>query len=149
MSASNPCDSSNDVIPGQTIISMYDMLSAFPYIKFRFNRLYHWKYKKPTLQWCHNGQGDVSNHQPRDCLLNRLYRHRSKKTSKLRVAGVCAGNSLVTSECHAQKTSNAENVSIWWHHHEWSGFPFGWVSTAFIEVQRPDIIHAQRQLNHL
>ena len=39
---------------------------------------------------------DVSNHQPRDCLLNRLFRRRSKKTSKLRVTGLCEGNSPVT-----------------------------------------------------
>ena len=31
----------------------------------------------------------VSNHQLHDCFLNRLFRHRSKKTSKLRVAGLC------------------------------------------------------------
>ena len=35
----------------------------------------------------------VSNHQPHYCLLNRLFRRRSKKTSKLRVTGRCAGNS--------------------------------------------------------
>ena len=46
-----------------------------------------------TLQWRHNGRDCVSNHQPRDCLLNRLFRLRSKKTSKLRVTGLCAGNS--------------------------------------------------------
>ena len=38
-----------------------------------------------ALQWRHNGLDSVSNHQPRDCLLNRLFRRRSKKTSKLRV----------------------------------------------------------------
>ena len=37
------------------------------------------------LHWRHNGRGSVSNHQPHDCLLNRSFRHRSKKTSKLRV----------------------------------------------------------------
>ena len=45
------------------------------------------------LQWCHNDHDSVSNHQPRGCLLNRLFRRRSKKTSKLRVTGLCAGNS--------------------------------------------------------
>ena len=30
---------------------------------------------------------------------------------------LCAGNSLVTGEFPAQMASNAENVSIWWHHH--------------------------------
>ena len=46
-----------------------------------------------TLRWRHNGHNSVSNHQPRDCLLKRLLRRRSKKTSKLRVTGLCAGNS--------------------------------------------------------
>ena len=34
-----------------------------------------------SLQWRHNGRDGVSNHQPHHCLLNRLYRRRSKKTS--------------------------------------------------------------------
>ena len=59
----------------------------------------------------------VSNHQPHDCLLNRLFRRRWKKTSKLRVTGLCVGNSPGTGEFPAQMASNAENVSIWWCHH--------------------------------
>ena len=35
-----------------------------------------------TLQWRHNGRDGVSNHQPHDCLLNRLFRHRSNKNIK-------------------------------------------------------------------
>ena len=50
-------------------------------------------------------------------LLNHLFRHRSKKTSELRVTGLCAGNSPVTGECPAQTARNAENVSIWWRNH--------------------------------
>ena len=46
-----------------------------------------------TLQWRHNKCDGFSNHQPHSCLLNRLFRHRSKKTSKLCVTGLCAGNS--------------------------------------------------------
>ena len=45
------------------------------------------------------------------------FRRRSKKTSKLRVTGLCAGNSQVTGEFAAQRASNAESVSIWWRHH--------------------------------
>ena len=71
-----------------------------------------------TLQWRHNGRDSVSNHQPHDCLLNRLFRRRSKKTSKLRVTGLCAGNSPGTGEFLAQMASYTENVSIWWRHHE-------------------------------
>ena len=44
----------------------------------------------------------VSNHQPYNCLLNRLLRRRSKKTSKLRVTG----------EFPAQMASHAESVSF-------------------------------------
>ena len=32
-----------------------------------------------ALRWRHNGHNGVSNHQPHDCLLNRLFRHSSKK----------------------------------------------------------------------
>ena len=70
-----------------------------------------------TLRWRHNGCDSVSNHQPHHCLLNRLFRRTSKKTSKLRVTGLCAGNSPVTGEFPAHRASNPENVSIWWRHH--------------------------------
>ena len=45
------------------------------------------------LHWRHNGHNSVSNHQPHDCLFSRLFPSRSKETSKLRVTGLCAGNS--------------------------------------------------------
>ena len=70
-----------------------------------------------ALRWRHNGYDSVSNHQPRECLLRRLIRPTSKKTSKLRITGLCAGNSPETGEFPAQMPSNAENVSIWWRHH--------------------------------
>ena len=70
------------------------------------------------LQWRHNERDGVSNHQPHDCLLNRLFRRRSKEISKLRVTGLYAGNLPVTGEFPAQRASDAENVSIWWRHHE-------------------------------
>ena len=69
------------------------------------------------LRWRHNDHAGVSNHQPPGCLLNRLFRRKSKKTSKLRVTGLCAGNSPGTGEFSAQMASYAENVSIWWRHH--------------------------------
>ena len=71
-----------------------------------------------SLHWRHNGHDSVSNHQPHDCLLNRLFiRAQIKKN--------------ITAPCHwpffvefigdrwipAQGASNAENVSIWWRHH--------------------------------
>ena len=63
---------------------------------------------KLSLQWRHNGRDGVSNHQPHDCLPNRLVGPRSKNTSKLRVTGLCAGNSPGTGEFPAQMASNAE-----------------------------------------
>ena len=70
-----------------------------------------------SLHWRHNGRDGVSNHQHQDCLLKHLLRRKSKKTSKLRVTGLCAGNSPETVEFPAQMASNAENASIWWRHH--------------------------------
>ena len=69
------------------------------------------------LRWRHNGHDSASNHQPHDCLLNRLFRRRSIITSKLRVTGLCVGNSPGTGEFPAQMASNADNVSIWWRHY--------------------------------
>ena len=83
-----------------------------------YHSLSPWSYRfDAPLLWRHNGRGSVSNHQPYDCLLNRLFRRRSKNTSKLRVTDLCAGNSPETGEFPAQMASNAENVSIWWRHH--------------------------------
>ena len=67
--------------------------------------------------WRHNGLDGVSNHQPHDCLLNLLFRCWSQITSKLRVIGLCAGNSPATGEFPAKMARNAENISIWWRHH--------------------------------
>ena len=55
------------------------------------------------LQWRHNERDGVSN--------------QIKNTPKLRVIGLCAGNSPMTGEFPSQRASNAENVSIWWHQH--------------------------------
>ena len=82
-------------------------------------RYYQWSFI--ALQWRHNDRDGVSNHLRFDCLFSRLLRRRSKKISKLRVTGLCAGNSVVTDEFPAQKVSNADNASIGWRHH-WSWF---------------------------
>ena len=68
------------------------------------------------LLWRHNGCDGVSNHQPRDCLLNHSFMCRSTIKQKLRVTGLCAGDSPVTGEFPAQMASNAENAPIWWRH---------------------------------
>ena len=86
-----------------------DLLLVNPY------RVYNDWY--PVLQWRHNGRDSVSDRQPYDCLLNRVFRRRSKKTPKLRITGLYAGNSQGTGEFPTRMASNAENVSIWWRHH--------------------------------
>ena len=75
----------------------------------------------PKLHWRHNERDGTLNHRRVDCLHNRLFRRRSKKTSKLRVTGFYEGNPPVTSEFPAQRASNAENVSTWWRHHAHHG----------------------------
>ena len=91
------------------------------------------------LQWRHNGLDGVSNHQPHHCLLSRLVGRRSKKTSKLRVTGLCAGNSPGTGEFPAQMASYAKNVSIWWRHHayacSWQKTFVFWFKFRFLRVQ--------------
>ena len=83
-----------------------------------------WLESNETLQWRHNEHDGVSNLQPHDCLFKRLFRRRSKKTSKLLVTGLCEGNSPVTGEFPTQRASKAENVSIWfrWRYHDVSRF---------------------------
>ena len=92
-----------------------------------------------SLHWRHNDHGGVSNHQPHQCLLNRLLGRRSKKTSKLRVTGLCVGNSPATGEFPAQMASNAENVSIWWRHHAyfWPKFTLIFVAKLQPTLQYP------------
>ena len=55
--------------------------------------------------------------------------------TKLRVTGLCVGNSPVTGDFPAQMASNAENVSIWWRHH---------LPVAEISVWRVKMIFAKR-----
>ena len=103
----------SDYINTELNICLYSKCAITEVLQYMFCS-HHMYY---TLQWRHNEHGGVSNHQPHDCLLNRLFRRRSNKTSKLRVTGLCVGNSPVTSEFPAQMASNAANVSIWWHYH--------------------------------
>ena len=101
-----------------TIFEMlYDKFPLIWYLSYGYSMMTGW-ISISTLQWSHNGCYDVSNHQSYDCLRNRLYRRRSKKTSKLRVTGFCAGNSPVCGEFPTQMASNAENVPIWLRHHD-------------------------------
>ena len=55
------------------------------------------------IQWRHNECDDVSNNQCLDCLLSRLFRRRSKKTSKFRVIGLYERNSPGGDEFPAER----------------------------------------------
>ena len=85
-----------------------------------------------SLQRRHNECDCVSNHRRLHCLLNRLFRHRSKKTSKLCVTGLCGGNPSVTGGFPSQLASNEESVSIWWRHHDNCSLRF--IHTNVIEI---------------
>ena len=118
---------SNIVIYSKTSIERILFINIWSAVRFLGSRMQYWmtscckrevmRNRDHPLQWRHNGRDSVSNHQPHDCLLNRLFRRKSKNTSKLRVTGLCAGNSPGTGEFPAQMASYAENVSIWWRHH--------------------------------
>ena len=56
-----------------------------------------------SLQWCNNECHVILNHCCLDCLLNRFFRRRSRKTPTPRVTGLCEGNSHVCAQigpCH-------------------------------------------------
>ena len=98
------------------------------------------------LKWRHNELDGVSNHQPHDCLLNRLFRRRSKKSSKLRFTGLCVGNSRGTGEFPTQRASNAENVSIWWRPHAQLGYSTG---TAYRLCNQFSLWYLVSRISHL
>ena len=80
-----------------------------------------------TLQRHHNERDSVSDHQPHNCLLNRLFRRGSKKTSKLRVTGLCAGNSPVTGEFPTQRPVTRKT------------FPFDDIIMKCVEWERAEV----------
>ena len=112
-------------------------------IEIYINLKYWWQWNLPWEKLCHGlltlitelhflipvislqrlrninygGRDSVSNYQRLNCLLKRLFRFRSKKTSKLRVTGLCERNPPVAGGFPSQRASNAENASILWRHH--------------------------------
>ena len=75
----------------------------------------------------------------------RLFRCRSKKTSKFRVTGLCAGNSPEFTG--AQRASNAKNVSLWWRHHvnKQTGISPEWARVC--QQWAKSVTFSQNQLN--
>ena len=103
----------------------------------------------PSLQWRHNEHYDVSNHRRLDCLPNRLFMRRLKKTSKLCVTGLFEGNPPVTGGFPSHRASIAENVSIWWRHHVIPGTCIVSPDILFSEIEmlsRRQSCHHQRDI---
>ena len=82
--------------------------------------------------WRHNERDSVSNHRHLDCLLNRLFRRRSKSTPKLYITGRCEGNSTVTGHMiiYAITSANLGKYAIQRDVTEWLTVWFGrgWAS---------------------
>ena len=70
-----------------------------------------------TLQGHHNERNRVSNHRRLYCLLNRLFRRKSKKKIKAPRHWPLWREFTVDGEFPEQVSSNAESVSIWWRDH--------------------------------
>ena len=71
--------------------------------------------KQLSLQWRHNERDGVSNHQPHDCLHNRLFSRRSKKTSRSNVTVVKRKMSpfddVIMYEKHNASDKSSRNVN--------------------------------------
>ena len=57
-----------------------------------------------------------SNHQPHECLLNRLFIQAQIKFN-IKAPRHWPLRGEITGEFPAQRANNAENDSIWWRHH--------------------------------
>ena len=66
-----------------------------------------------------------------------VYSGADKKTSKLRVTGLCEGNSPATGEFPSQMASNAENISIWWRRH---ALPVKWAWRVWVTQPIPGVL---------
>ena len=88
------------------------LMPAYPLVNLWHGLVIASTEKIMPLKWSYNERY----HRRLDCLLSRMFRCRSKKTSKLRITGLCEGNPPVAGGFPLQRASNAENVSIWWRH---------------------------------
>ena len=84
--------------------------------------IWRWKYSMVPCysRVCYNHYNAMVSQIPSIAIVysTAYSKHRSKKTSKLCVTGLCEGNSLVTGELPWQRDSNAGNVYLWWCHHD-------------------------------
>ena len=87
-----------------------------------------------TLQWRHNDHDGISNHQPRRLFTQPSIQTQIKENIKAPCHWPLCGEFTGTGEFPTQRVSYAENVSIWWRHHEESLFSWkGNKTPTFIE----------------
>ena len=70
-----------------------------------------------VLQWRHNERDGVSNHQPRDCLLNCLFKAQIKENIKASRHWALWGEFTGDRWIPHTKGSDVENISSPWRHH--------------------------------
>ena len=104
----------DDVIIPYFVASSWTEWALNVLIQKKFEHKVAWKYDYNTsitilmafaLRWRDNERDGVSNHQPHDFLSNVYSGADQSKYSPF------------TGEFPAQRASNVETVSIWWHHH--------------------------------
>ena len=95
------------------------------------NIYYHISMHPGAIPQCHYGDAIMSAMASQITSLNRLFRCRSKKTSKIRVTGLCEGNSPVTGEFCSQRT---RPVTL-------KMFPFDDVITVMVRIFELEMCH--------
>ena len=70
------------------------------------------------LEWRHYERDGVSNHPPRDCLLNRLFKTHIKETSNLRVLAFVRGIHRWPVNSPHKGSVTRKMFSIWWRHRD-------------------------------
>ena len=86
------------------------------------NRIRFWRYRSYlrmcySVHYCDVIMGAIASQVTSLTNVYSTVYSDAKKTSKLSVTGLCAGNSPGAGEFPAEMASYAENVSIWWRHH--------------------------------
>ena len=127
-----------------TYISTYIVYLDLTYFQvsnvIQFHLFQDVKFTFFTLQGGDHDRDGVLNHRRLDCLLNRLSRRRSKKTSKLCITGLSEENTAVNSGLSAQRTRNAEYVFIQGHHHVFTSSDWFIPQKDWSLIQYKDVI---------
>ena len=93
--------------------------------------IYHWCWSWPSTFTMTSWWARWRLKSPASRLFTQNFVQAQIKNPKLRVTGFCEGNSPSTGDFPAQRASNAENVSIWWRHHDRTVMVQSSISTIF------------------